>query len=162
MPTGLTPIKHSRLHTPLSLAPPSRPQPKRKANPPPHQRSESAMYKTTSSHSRTPGTPGESQPRSSNPPRRAFVPRTSSGAGRTERRGDLSSLSRFLFRCLSGKRISIWSRRERDGGVPVVTYPHISQTSFDDDTGGSRRLPHGAQNTRVPREVVIGEARIQL
>lgn len=43
------------------------------------------------------------------------------------------------------------------GGVPVVTCPHISQVSFDDDIDGSRRLPHGAQNTRVPREVVIGE-----
>lgn len=46
---------------------------------------------------------------------------------------------------------------EWGGVVPVVTCPHISQVSFDDDIDGSRRLPHGAQNTRVPREVVIEE-----
>ena len=45
----------------------------------------------------------------------------------------------------------------KGGAVPVVTCPHISQVSFDDDIDGSRRLPHGAQNTRVPREVVIRE-----
>ena len=69
-------------------------------------------------------------------------------------------LLRFLFQCLSGRQKNQYLVEKggvKGGAVPVVTCPHISQVSFDDDIDGSRRLPHGAQNTRVPREVVIRE-----